>query len=76
MKEQPLDWTEFWIRFICSFLFFGFLFALLFLRFIDETGLAWGIGIWVTLTAGVSCYAARVGDEAWHKIIHALTWWW
>lgn len=75
MKNQPFDWLEFWIRFGCSVVFFGFLFALLLLRFVDMTGLSLGITIWIASTVGVGLYAARVGDEAWHRIIEVLRWW-
>jgi hypothetical protein len=75
MSDRPFDWLEFWIRFGCAFVFFGFLFALLLLRFADSTGLPLGIVIWMTSTVVVCIYAARVGDEAWHRIINALRWW-
>lgn len=75
MSDSSFDWPGFWIRFGCSFVFFGVIFALGLLRFVDDTGLILGSGIWALLTVGVSIYAARVGDEAWHRLIDALRWW-
>jgi len=75
VNKPPTDWLGFWIRFGCSFIFFGFIFALGFLRFVDHTGLLFGSLIWAMLTIGISIYAAKAGDEAWHKIINALRWW-
>lgn len=75
MTTPPRDRSEFWIRFGCSFLFFGFLLALLSLRFIDSLGLALGCVAWFVATVGISIYAAITGDEAWHKIVNFLRWW-
>jgi hypothetical protein len=75
MNDHPFDWLEFWIRFGCAFVFFGLLFALLMLRFIDSIGLPLGIAMWIASTVGTGIYAARVGDDAWHRIINALKWW-
>ncbi len=75
MSDSSFDWEEFWIRFVCSFLFFGFIFALGLLRYVEDTGWILGGVIWTVLTVGVSIYAAKVGDEAWHKLLDGLRWW-
>lgn len=75
MNVPPRDRFEFWVRFGCSFLFFGFLLALLSLRFIDSLGLPLGCAAWFVATSGISIYAGLVGDEAWHRIVNLLRWW-
>lgn len=75
MSKPPIDLLEFWIRFLCSFLFFGFLFALLLLRFMDTLGWFGSLGAWLTITSTISLYAARTGDDAWSRIISCLRWW-
>ena len=75
MSELPRDREEFWIRFICAFLCFGLLAALLMLRRIDELGISAGLGIWLMVVLFMSFYAARVGDQAWVKLVNLLCWW-
>ncbi|MES2922755.1 MAG: hypothetical protein V4819_14470 [Verrucomicrobiota bacterium] len=75
MSNPPSDRWEFWIRFICSFLFFGFIVALGVLRGVDSWGLPAGITVWALATLAISLYAAKVGDEAWHKLLNFLRWW-
>jgi len=75
MSEPPRDREELWIRFICSFLCFGFLTALLTFRHIDELGLAAGLAIWFMAVLSMSLYAARTGDQAWQKILNLLLPW-
>ena len=75
MSVPPRDRFEFWVRFGCSFLFFGFLLALLSLRFLDGLGLPLGATAWFFTTSMISCYAAFEGDEAWLKIVNFLRWW-
>ena len=75
MNTPPRDREEFWIRFVCAFLFFGFLAALLIVRFIDFLGIAQGLGLWAVVVLTVSLYAAKVGDQAWHNIIESIRWW-
>ena len=75
MSAPPRDSMEFWIRFGCAFVFFGFIFAVILVRYVDGMGLLLGIAVWVVATVAVSCYAARVGDEAWHKLIGGFRWW-
>ena len=76
MNMPPRDREEFWIRFVCAFLFFGFLAALLIVRFIDSLGTAQGLVLWAVVVLSVSLYAAKVGDRAWHNIIESVRWWW
>ncbi len=70
----PLDRTEYWIRFVCAFMVFGILTVLFSLRFMDS--FEWKYFVVALLISGlISMYAARVGDEAWHKLIHFFRWW-
>ncbi len=73
--DPPLGREEFWIRFVCSFIFFGALLALIGLRFIDTAGLAATAAVWAAASIAVSLFAARHGDEAWSKLIGLLRWW-
>ncbi len=75
MNKPPRDREEFWVRFGCAFLFFGFLAALLIVRYLDSLGIAQGIGLWTIIVISISLYAAKVGDQAWHNIIESIRWW-
>ncbi len=75
MGTPPFDRTEFWVRFVFAFLFFGFVTALILLRHIDSLGIPLGIGIWAGCTIGISLAAARAGDEAWNGLIRFFRWW-
>jgi hypothetical protein len=75
MSDPPQDRLEFWIRFVCAFLFFGFIAALGVLRVIDSWGLLIGIAVWAAVSFAISFYAAKVGDEAWHSLIRFFRWW-
>jgi hypothetical protein len=69
MSNPPKDKTEFWIRFVCSFLFFGFIVALAILRLFASWELSTGIAVWAVVSLAISFYAARVGDEAWGNLL-------
>ena len=72
--EPPRDRLEFVIRFVCAAVFFGFVVALLGLRFVETFG--WGaVAGWAAITAAIATFAACYGDEAWHKLIHFIRWW-
>jgi len=75
MSDPPRDRSEFWIRFVCAFLFFGFLAAFAIIRCVDSLGVAAGVGIWAAVVLSISVYAARVGDEAWHHLFDSIRWW-
>lgn len=75
MAEPPRDREEFWIRFVCAFLCFGFLAALLMFRLIDKVGIPAGLGIWLMAVLSISFYAAREGDHAWQKLVNLLFPW-
>ena len=74
MSDPPKDRAEFWIRFVCSFMFFGLIVAICVLRCVDSCGLPVGIAVWAVATFSISLYAAMAGDEAWHNIISFLRW--
>ena len=69
MSVPPRDRFEFRARFGCSFLFFGFLLALLSWPCVGWLGLALSAFLWLALTLGISVYAALKGDEAWKKVL-------
>ena len=75
MSVPPRDRFEFWVRFGCSFLFFGFLLALFSVRFLGSVGLPLWSVVWLMVTGGISWYAALHGDEAWVKIVNLLSRW-
>lgn len=76
MNTPPRDRQEFWIRFICSFLFFGTIAAVgVILHALDRLGIPVSIAIWALVTLSVSFYAAKVGDDAWHKILSFFHHW-
>lgn len=74
-KKKPRDWFGFWVRFSCAVLFFGLLFAFILMRYVEDTGLSLGITIWIISTVSAGIYVARVGDDAWNKMIDTLRWW-
>jgi len=75
MSDPPKDRVEYWIRFVCAFLFFGFIMALVILRCVDGWGLKTGIAVWAIVTTGISMYAARQGDDAWRTILRFFGGW-
>lgn len=74
MSEPPKDRSEYWVRFVCAFLFFGLIAGLVLLRVVSPVGPG-GIGVWLLVTISISLYAARVGDEAWEELIKTIRWW-
>ena len=74
MSNHPADRSEYIIRFVCAFFVFGAINALILIRFIDFGG---AFFVWVSLgiTILISMYAARVGDQAWHRLINFFRWW-
>ena len=74
MRNPPKDRAIFAIRLSCGFCFFGLIFALIGLRFIESAN-PWRLGIWVAITFAVSFYAAWEGDGAWKRLIAILRWW-
>ena len=75
MSCPPHDKSEFWIRFVCSFLFFGFIVGIGVLRGVDSWGLRTGIAVWAAVSLAISLYVAKVGDEAWHRLLGFFRWW-
>ncbi len=77
MNKSYFDWKVFWIRFVCSFLFFGFVTAILVLRAIgiEDVNLMSAAMVWFIATSAMSLFTAKVGDEGWHKLISFFRWW-
>lgn len=75
MSNPPTDRAEFWIRFVCAFFFFGIVWALLGLRFVDSVGLIpTAVGCTI-LTLIVSIYVAQIGDDGWRNFTNFIRWW-
>ena len=76
MSSPPVDRSEFWIRFVCGFLFFGIFNSLIGLRFFAySTGLVPTMVGAVVITLAMSLFVARIGDEGWYTLINWLFWW-
>lgn len=76
--ERQKDRLEFWVRFVCAFLFFGLLAGGLALRFMHEYGV--GRTFWISLifTLLVSTWLAWKGDAGWKTILSKAdmrNWW-
>jgi hypothetical protein len=65
------DWLEFWVRFVCGFLFGAFAGIRVWLYFLDS----WGafVAIDLAVAAGCGLAAARYGDKFWHSVLGR--WW-
>ena len=63
---------EFVIRFVCAFVVFGLVLALVALSYIDDYGLGLVAVVWGVANLGASWFAAAHGDSAWHAF---FTWW-
>lgn len=74
-EDPPRDREEFWIRFGFALVFFGGLFALLGIRFIDSAGVLPTLVIWGLSSVSISAFAAWHGDDAWRRICGFLRWW-
>jgi hypothetical protein len=78
MSQPPRDRFEYWIRFTCAFFFFGVVLGLggIAIQFLGE-GLspATMAMFWGGATLACSLYAARVGDDAWRKLLELIRWW-
>jgi hypothetical protein len=72
MSNPPRDRSEFWIRFVCAFVFFGFIIALGILKFADSWGITGSVAIWAVASLAISLYAAKIGDEAWYQLLDFL----
>lgn len=72
--DRPRDRSEFVIRFVCATAFFGFVAALIGLRFIDSISPA-AVAVWALVTSGLSLIAAVRGDEAWGTMANFFRWW-
>ena len=77
MSNPPQDRSEFWIRFICASLFFGLILGIgILLRSADSWGIPLSFTVWFISTFAIAMYAARIGDEAWKKLLELFRWWW
>ncbi len=66
--------AEFFIRFTCGAIFFGFIVALLGIRFLNEID-ALAIGVWVLIVGSLSFLVAVRGDNAWRRMAGFFSWW-
>ena len=72
--DRPRDLSEFTIRFVCAAVSFGFVAALIGLRFIDSFS-SGAVAVWALVTSGLSLIAALRGDEAWGSLANFFRWW-
>jgi hypothetical protein len=63
------DWLEFWVRFVCGFLFGGLVGIRLWIEFLDNFG---GF-VAADLAVGCGLAAARYGDKFWYSVFGR--WW-
>jgi len=74
MSSPPTDRLEYWVRFVCVFIIFGAIVFLLFLRYSSSFSLV-SLTVPMSITLLICHYAARVGDEAWYRLINLFRWW-
>jgi len=65
------DWLEFWVRFVCGFLFGGLIGIRLSLDFLDSLGGFVAADLAVAVGCGLA--AARYGDKFWYSVFGR--WW-
>ncbi len=65
------DWLEFWVRFVCGFLFGGLVGIRLSLDFLDSLGGFVAVDLVVAVGCGLA--AARYGDKFWYSVFGQ--WW-
>lgn len=72
MAEPPRDRSEFWIRFVCGFFFFGLLsgFSMAGISVEFQKGLM----LWAVITLSASVYVAKVGDQGWVRLCNLFKW--
>ena len=76
MNISPRDRLEFWVRFTCSFLFFGTIAAVgVLLYAVDSLGIPQSVAVWAVVSLAISLYAAKVGDKAWHRLLSFFQFW-
>jgi hypothetical protein len=65
------DWLEFWVRFVCGFLFGGLVGIRLSIDFLDSLGGFVAADLAVAVVCGLA--AARYGDKFWYSVLGR--WW-
>lgn len=65
------DWLEFWVRFVCGFLFGGLVGIRLWIEFLDNFGGFVAADLAVAVVCGLA--AARYGDKFWYSVFGR--WW-
>lgn len=71
----PVDRFEFWVRFICGFLFFGLVSGMIGLRVVDSVGVVPTVIVALLATLAMSFFVARLGDDGWRRLVDQLRWW-
>lgn len=74
----PPDRITYWVRFVCSFLFFGIVIAAILLRIMMRTihEELWLFGtLWLVITLGTSHYLACKGDSGWRNLLDKFIFW-
>jgi hypothetical protein len=75
MSDPPKDRSEFWIRFVCSFVFFGIIAAIVLLKYFDSWDLKAVLAVWAGVTLTISFYTTRAGDSAWYHLLGLFRGW-
>jgi hypothetical protein len=65
------DWLEFWVRFVCGFLFRGLVGIRLLIEFLDNFG--GFVAADLAMAVGCGLAAARYGDKFWYSVFGR--WW-
>lgn len=74
IMSHRTDHAGFLIRFGCAAVFYGFVFALIGIRFVDTIEPLFVVA-WAVLTISVSILVASRGDAAWRRLAGWLRWW-
>ncbi|MCU0713185.1 MAG: hypothetical protein MUC43_14085 [Pirellula sp.] len=73
MNQPPKSAFEYWVRFVCAALVFGFLGGLGVLRLAHQLPLGVLLVLWGGATLIAAMIAARVGDAAWRCLFRILS---
>jgi hypothetical protein len=73
MNQPPKTAFEYWVRFVCAALVFGFLGGVGVLRLADQLPLGALLVVWSVATLIAAMIAARVGDAAWRCLFRIFS---
>lgn len=73
MNQPPKTRLEFWVRFVCASIVFGFAGGFGVLRLLDELPLTILLIGWLVSTFSATLIAVRYGDSVWSQLIKWFT---